>query len=293
MNHRNRAPQGQLDRVDPFDARQFEIVVRRLATSLSYGTDHSPFLGSGIEYVQSRPYVAGDPVRIIDWRVTARTGKPFVKEYESVKSMPCHLLFDTSASMTVSSHAKSKYATALYVAGGLAFACLDRVSPVGLVGVGGPGLRLRPSLSRSQVMQWLTQLRGYRYDEQTSLAQQIRELTPSLTERVLMVVLSDLHDEGAVAALKRLVQLHDVCVVQFMDPAEAGLRGAGLVRAREAETGREFVGHGRQSWMDPQKVAQELRRAGIDHLVIRTDLPYLHLLANFFSRRGVLGRQAR
>lgn len=99
--------------------RPFEIAVRRLADDLRYGLDASRFVGSGIDYVQSRPFVEGDPVRDLDWKVTARSGRHHVKQYESLKTTPVYLLVDTSASMTVSSQRLGKHTLATLVAGGL------------------------------------------------------------------------------------------------------------------------------------------------------------------------------
>ncbi|MAE28609.1 MAG: DUF58 domain-containing protein [Planctomycetota bacterium] len=286
--------QGTFERIDLLDARQFQIVVRRLADSLNYGTDRSPFLGSGIEYAQSRLYQAGDSVRDIDWRISARTGRFFVKEYETPKCMPLYLIVDTSASMTVSSVAgNSKYKTALHLAGGLALAALERVSPVGVVGVGERNLKLTPSLSKAQIMQWMLALRHFRFDEGTTLGLRLAELIPSLKSRALVIVLSDLHDPMATKALKRLAQVHDCAVIQLQDPAERELRGAGLVRAREAETGHEFATHGRRRHLDQERLEAKLRRNGIDHLRLDIARPYLAAVRRFVSSRGLLGKVAR
>ena len=236
------------------DSRQFYLAVKRLADSLSYGTDRSPFLGSGLEYVQSRPYQYGDPIKSIDWRVTARTRRVHVKEYEAPKRMPVYLLVDTSASMTISSHHPSKYETAVFLAGGLALAVPRPDQP------GGRARRRRPEPARPAepvegpgppVAAPAADLPLRRADRRS--APRIAELTPSLAQRVLVIVLSDLHDPGALPALKRLGQEHDCAVLQLRDPAEDRLRGVGFVRAREAETGRAFVARGRGDWLDQER----------------------------------------
>ena len=285
--------ENELDQIEPINSQQFYLAVKRLADSLSYGTDRSPFLGAGVEYFQSRQYQAGDPVKSIDWRVTARTHKLHIKEYETPKRLPCYLLIDTSASMTISSIKRSKYSTAVNIAGGLAFACLERVSPVGILGIGESDFRIEPSLSKSQIMQWLVRLRRFQYTERTTLGQRLAQLGPSLKSRALVIILSDLHDPESLPALKQFAQIHDCVVLQFRDPAEEGLQGSGFMRAQEAETGTSFVTHGRQIWLDRESIDQQLKHAGIDHLVIETEKPFLHRLRQFFESRDVFSRGAR
>jgi len=283
----------QLDPQDHLDERQFSLAIRRLADSLSYGADNSPFLGSGIEYVQSRPYQPGDPVKAIDWRVTARSGRLHVKEYEAPKRMSVWLLLDTSASMCVGSGRLTKYAWAVQVAGALALAALARVSPVGLLGCGERPLDIQPTLSRTRVYLWLHQLRRFHPGEQTRLAQRVRQVSAVAENRCLIIVLSDLHDPGAVPALKSLAQEHDVVVLQFQDPAEAGRLGGGIFRAEEAETGEAFVSHGRRRWLDPAAASHGLKQGAVDHLVLPIDQPFVPRLRGFLRRRGLMGKGTR
>lgn len=278
---------------DHLDERQFALAVKRLADSLSYGTDASPFLGPGIDYVQSRPYVPGDPVKSIDWRVTARTGKVHVKEYEAPKRMPVYLLVDTSASMCVTSGPRSKYAWAVQLAGGLALAALTRVSPVGILGCGERELEVRPSLSRAQVFLWLHQLRRYRLDEGTYVGESIRHLTTASESRSVVFLISDLHDPNAIDALRLMAQNHDCVVLQLEDPAERGRLRGGLFRAQEAETRRSFVAHGRARWFDGSGMAHLLHGSGIDHVLLATDRNFLPQLRDFLRRRDCLGRGTR
>ena len=283
----------ELEATDLLDWRQFMIAIRRLADSFNYGTDRSPFLGSGVEYVQSRHYQYGDPVRSIDWRVTARTGRVHVKEFETPKQMPCYILFDSSASMVASSVPRSKYATALHIAGGLALACLDRVSPVGLVTVGSDERLFKPSLSKDQVLQWLHYLRRYRPTQVTEIATRVNQLSARLTSRHLLIVLTDMHEPTALQSLKRAAQHHEVVVLQLRDPGEEQFRGTGFFEAREPETGRTFVTHGMKEWTDQETIDSELKRGQIDHLLIPIEQPFAHQLRWFFKSRGLPGSKGR
>jgi len=278
---------------DHLDERQFNLAVKRLADSLSYGSDSSPFLGAGIEYVQSRQYQQGDPVKFIDWRVTARTGKFFVKEFEAPKQMPLYILMDTSASMCVSSTPMSKYAWAVQLAGGIGLAALTRMSPVGVLGCGERDLHVKPTLSRTIIYQWSHNLRHFDINESTTLGDSIRTLTPSLKSRCMIMVMSDLHDPDAIPALKLLAQEHDCVVLQLQDPAEYGHMGGGIFRAEEAETGKRFIAHGYSTWFKGESAAKELKRSGIDSIQLVTNEHFLPRLRDFLKKRNCLGRGAR
>ena len=278
---------------DPVDSLQFEVAVRRLANSLDFGQRDSVFHGAGLEYVQSRPYVAGDAVKFIDWKISARLGKLYIKEYKETKQIPLYLLLDTSASMCVSSQPLSKYAWAVRVATGIGLAAQSSVTPVGLLGCGARELHIRPTLSRNIVMEWAHQLRQHDFTEVTSLSARARELAPSLAKRTTVVVLSDLHDADAIAALQVLSQRNDCIVLHFEDPAEHGLRGAGIIRGVEAESGRSFVGFAGRRQVDSSGWKAELSRFGIDYLNLRTDEPILGKLTYFLKNRGFASRTAR
>jgi uncharacterized protein (DUF58 family) len=276
---------------DPLDARQFEIAVRRLASALAYGQESSPFLGAGIEYVQSRLYQDGDPVKFIDWRVTARTGRFHVKEYEAPRQMPVYLLVDTSASMCVSSLPASKFARAVQIAGGLALAAVEHMNPAGLMAVGERDLHHPPSLSRGTILQWLHQLRRHGFREGTELGKRIRELVPRVEQRCLFIVISDLHDPDAPAAIRLMAQDHDCAVLHLVDPAERGPLRGGIIRGMEAETGRVFVaGGGARFIAAPGR--SEWARAGVDYLALPTGEPFLPQLRHFLKHRTRAGRIA-
>lgn len=275
----------------------FDIAVKRLADDLRYGAEISRYAGAGIDYLQSRPFVAGDQVKDIDWRVTARTRRYHVREYESLKCTPVYVVVDTSASMAVTSTPLSKQTLASLLAGGMALAAQRQLSPVGLVAAGDRGNLVTPSLSRVRVLQWLYDLRHHRYREQTHLSQRLDELAALLKSMSLVIILSDLHEPDVVSPIKRIAQRHDCAVIHLHDPAERGSLRGGVFRGHEAETGRSFVAHGRSRWFEDEenRPERELRRAAIDYLPLGTDQPFLTPLKQFLRQRtqGVRGAGGR
>lgn len=274
-----------LENHDHLDERQLQLAVRRLADSLEFGGESSPFIGSGIDYMQSRPYQAGDPIKSIDWKVSARTQRYYIKEYESLKRIPVYIILDTSASMALRSGPLSKYSVGLQIAGGLALAALSRMNPVGFMTGGSRALHYRPALARSQVWLWMQQLRMVSLDEGTALATALREVGLQLRERSVIGILTDGHDPDVYEALPIIAHKHDCFALHLHDPIESTPAHAGFMRLREAEHDRHFVAHGGHQFTDPDLFEDTCHERGVDYCRINLGEPYLAHLREFLRRR--------
>lgn len=263
----------------------FELVVRRLADDLAFGTDVSRFVGAGLEFAKSRPYEPGDSMRMIDWRVTARLGKPFVKEHETLKRTAIHIVVDTSASMGVGSTPLTKHDLAIWIAGTVGLAGQRRLSPVALIGGGERGTRFEPSLRSSDLWRALDPLRAPGLAEQTRLADRLEDLDVRIARSSVIIVLSDLHDPGTLPALRHAAQRHDCLAIHLVDPAERGRLRAGFFRGQEAETGRTFLATGFSEWGRASAMAGECARSGVSYLRLQTDEEFVPPLRQFLAFR--------
>ncbi len=267
----------------------FEMVVRRLADDLAFGMDLSRFIGSGLEYAQSRPYSPGDPIKMMDWKITARLGKPFVKEYDTPKRTNVFIIVDTSASMGISSAMITKHDLAVWIASAIGLIAQRRMSPVGVIGGGERETRLNPSLNRGDLWQALDPLRASNLSEGTRLSDRLADLDLRAKRSSVFIVISDLHDPDAIPAIRHASQKHDCVAIHLMDPAERGRLRAGFFRGQEAESGRLFVAHSNSAWGREGEVAADFARCGTSYLRLQTDQPFIAPLRHFLSFRPMMG----
>lgn len=281
-------------------ASRFHLLARKLADELTFGTDPSRFVGSGIDFAQSRPMQLGDSVRSIDWRVTARTGRLHVKDYEAAKRLGVYIIVDTSASMAAASSRVSKHDIAVWTTAVLAQLALNRRSPVAVISGSDRAILSRPTSSRAMVTRWIETLRTRGWNERTRLTDAVRSVEALSMNRAIVAVVSDLYDPSAPDAIKRLAQRHDVIVLRPRDRAEEGVLRAGFIRATEAEDpAAEFVATSRARWFadDASSTADGTSAgfvgSGIDYAELWTDRPLGPVLARVLSPKRGPARVAR
>ena len=282
---------------DILSRANFELVVRRIADDLAFGTDDSLFVGSGLEYAQSRPYEPGDPVRQIAWKLSARMPVAYVKQHETLKRVAMYLVVDTSASMSVSSTVLSKHDLAVWAAAAIGLVGVRRLSPVSVMSAGtrhaDAGPNRTPSLSPDDLWRDIEPLRAHTNNENTELGERLNNLSAQLKRRSLLFVLSDLHDPEALNVLRTLGHQHDVVVLHLQDPAETGDLNAGFFRGSEAESGRSFLASGKARWQETCTIARDLAGADVSYLKLMTDGSLLAPLRQFLLTRATRMRGQR
>jgi uncharacterized protein (DUF58 family) len=286
--------------------RELEITTRRMVDDTMAGAYHSVFKGRGMDFDEVREYTPGDEVRTIDWNVTARAGRAFVKKFTEERELTIFLVVDVSASGNFGSGARPKRDLAAEVASVLAFSAIRNSDKVGLILYTDRIERyLPPKKGRRHV---LRVVRDILYHEPqgigTDTVKTLDVVNHVLHRRAVVFLISDFQASGdpdtGRAALRRAVRQtnrrHDLIAVQIEDPREKELPNVGIIALEDAETGEIIELNTARaavrkrfselSLERAQRLKSDLRAEGVDTVQLRTDMPYIPPLQRLFKSRG-------
>lgn len=283
--------------------KRIELRTRGLVNSRFVGEYHSVFKGQGMEFSEVREYQPGDEVRTVDWNVSARMRRLFVKRYVEERELTVLLIVDCSGSSRFGTGEKDKQAMAAELAAVLALTATRNNDRVGLLlcsdrieHVVPPRKGRRHALRLVRdVLAWPSSSRG------TDLAVALDWAAGVLTHRSIVFIISDFVTPSIERQLKLLSQRHDLVAVVLDDPGERLLPDLGVVRLVDAESGRlEEINtsaegvrehYGRAIAAERTARQQLLRRLAIDEVLIRTERGYEEPLLRFFNVRETRGRK--
>ena len=285
--------------------RRIEIVTSRRADESFVGAYRSVFKGRGIEFDEVREYAWGDDVRSIDWNVTARTGLPHVKRYEEERELTVFLVVDVSGSQRFGSRTSFKSELAAEVAAVLAFSAIKNRDKVGaLFFTDSVEQVLVPGQGVSHVLRVVREILLFQpKGHGTDLAGALRYLAHILKRRAIVFVISDFlgprfDEEEIRGPIERGARRHDLVAIRIRDDRERELPAAGLVRFRDAESGRTAVldlssrkarrRYAERARRRDEGVERLLDRAGVGLVDLRVGEPYHRPLARFFRERARL-----
>jgi uncharacterized protein (DUF58 family) len=286
--------------ISPEVLRQVKLIelrTRGLVASLFSGEYRSVFKGQGMEFAEVREYQPGDDVRSIDWNVTARMRRPFVKRYIEERELTVVLAVDCSGSGRFGTIDRFKAEVATELAAVLAMSAVrnnDRVG--GVLFTDRIEMVVPPRKGRRHALRLVRDLLAVApVGAGTDLAGAIAYLSRLLTQHAIVFVISDFQAGGIEPALSRLAQRHDVVAVSVEDPGERTLPDLGPVRLVDPETGHVLtIDTGRPDVRArfAQQVAAErdarralFRRLAIDEIALRTDAGVVEPLMQFFRGR--------
>lgn len=283
------------------EVKRLKFRTQRRVTDLFAGNYQSAFKGAGIEFAEVREYEPGDDVRSIDWNVTARSGRTFVKRFVEERQLTVMLGVDVSASGLFGTRGCLKIDLAREVAAVLACAAARGRDRVGLLRFGaGAEEFIPPSTGRNHLLHIYRELlREPALAGGTDIPDAAGLIGGLLRRRALVFLVSDFlapieGDEGWERAVKLLNRRHGVIAVRVRDPFESDLPRVGLVRIRDAETGRsrvvDFSRRAARRYAEQARAARgaadkAFGRAGVGVIDVSTDRPFVPALIRAFNRR--------
>lgn len=279
--------------------RRIEIKARGLSSNLFAGQYHSAFKGRGMAFSEVREYQYGDDVRDIDWNVTARMSKPYIKVFEEEREMTVMLLVDVSASLDFGTIKQMKKEMETEIAATLAFSAIQNNDKIGVIFFSDKVEKfIPPKKGKKHILYIIRELLDFKPESRrTDVRMAIEYLTNVLKKRCTAFILSDFIDEKDFSnALTIANRKHDVVAIQVYDRRVAELPNVGLMKVRDAETGHEqYIDTSSKAlrrahnewWMERQKQLNDaFTKSRVDSVSIRTDEDYVKALLNLFAKRS-------
>jgi uncharacterized protein (DUF58 family) len=235
--------------------RRLTIRSRRAVEDVFAGAYKSAFRGKGLEFAEVREYVPGDDIRSIDWNVTARVGRPFVKRFDEERELTVVVALDLSGSLRFGSRARTKREAAAEAGALISLAASRNRDRVGLLLFSDQiELYLPPSKNRARALRVVRELVAYEPKGQgTDVAGALVFLGRVLRRRAVVVLISDWIADSFDRPLAHLARRHEIVAIEVVDPLEESLPDAGLLVARDLETGKTRLvdlaaGGARREW---------------------------------------------
>ncbi|MFL5560313.1 MAG: DUF58 domain-containing protein [Gemmatimonadaceae bacterium] len=292
--------------VPPEILRQVKLIelrTRGLVNSVFTGEYHSVFKGQGMEFAEVREYQPGDEVRSIDWNVTARMRRPFIKRYVEERELTVMLVVDLSGSERFGTQGRFKSELASELGAVLGMSAIRNNDRVGaMLFTDRVEHVLPPKKGRRHALRLIRDLLAFEpTGSKTDVSGAMQYLSRMLRQHTIIFIISDFLDADIERPLKRLAQRHDVVAITVEDPSERVLPDIGLVRFADPETGvtidvdtsdagvrKRFAEATAEEIAARQRL---LRRLSIDEIVVRTDGGYVEPLLRFFRNRSTRKRR--
>ncbi len=279
--------------------RKIEIKARGLSQNIFAGQYHSAFKGKGMAFSEVREYQFGDDVRDIDWNVTARFHRPYVKVFEEERELTVMLLVDVSGSLDFGTAKQMKHDMTTEIAATIAFSAIQNNDKIGVIFFSDRIEKyIPPKKGRKHILYIIREMLSIRPQSQkTDVGMAMAYLTRVMKRRCTSFVISDFYDTKDFSQEMQIAnRKHDVVAVQVYDPRAKALPDVGLLKVRDAETGHEMYidtsskklrqAHTRY-WMEHQYLLRRTFAKGrIDWVSIATNEDFVKAMMSLFKQRA-------